>query len=305
MQHKIYMLASRYIPLLLIIAIFPFFFTPNSSPESSRLFGSVLDLGHILFFCLLVLYVNRHINLRRPLAAISLTIIVFIVGGLMELIQLKIGRDGNWLDIYYDLTGTWIGLVWCQPVTRPIRYARIAIFALTLPALLKILLLALLEFQSAQNFPVIADFESRLELYQYRGTLERSDLVHTQGNFSLQLKLHATEYSGINIARSYPDWSPYNYLRIDIYIPETEPLGIVIRVNDIAHDLGGWKDDDRYNYRTRLYPGWNNLTLPIDDIRKGPTSRLMDLQEISSIGIFTVRLPDVRVIYIDNIRLVK
>ena len=156
MQHKIYTQASRHIPLLLIIAIFPFFFTPDSSPQSSRLFGSLLDLGHIVFFCLLVLYVNRHINLRRPLAVISLTVIVFIVGGLIELIQLKIGRNGNWLDVYYDLTGTWIGLVWCQPVTRLIRYARIAIFSLTLPALLKILLLALLEFQAIQNFPDLA-----------------------------------------------------------------------------------------------------------------------------------------------------
>jgi len=303
MQHKIYTLASRYIPLLLIIAIFPFFFTPNSPPESSRLFGSALDLGHILFFCLLVLYVNRHINLRRPLAVISLTIIVLIVGGLIELIQLQIGRDGNWLDVYYDLVGTWIGLVWCHPVTRAVRYARIVIFALTLPALLKILLLALLQFQAAQNFPLIADFETRLELYQYHGTLERSDLVHTHGNYSLQLTLQASEYSGINIGRSYPDWTPYNYLKMDIYIPDDQPLDIVIRVNDISHDLAGWKDDDRYNYRTRLYPGWNNLTLSIDDIRNGPATRLMDLQKISSIGIFTARLPAARVINIDNIKL--
>ena len=92
MRHKIYTQASRYIPLLLIIAIFPFFFTPDSSPESSRLIGSVMDIGHIVFFCLLVIYLNRHINLRGPQAAISVTIMVFIGGGLMELIQLEIGR---------------------------------------------------------------------------------------------------------------------------------------------------------------------------------------------------------------------
>jgi len=297
--------ASRYLPLLLIIAIFPFFFTPNSSPESSRLFGAVWDCGHIVFFCLLVFYVNSYIKLRGSLAAISLTLIVFIAGGLIELIQIKIGRDGNWLDVYYDLVGTWIGLVWCQPVTRIIRYARIAVFALTLPALLKVLLLALLQFQAAQNFPVIADFETRLELYQYKGTVERSDLVHTQGNFSLQLTLQTTEYSGISFGRAYPDWTPYNHLRMDIYIPDSEPLDIVIRVNDIVHDLAGWKDDDRYNYRTRLSQGWNNLTLSIDAIRNGPANRLMDLQQISSIGIFTTRLPAPRDIYIDNIRLEK
>lgn len=305
MQYKFSTQASRYLPLLSIIAIFPFFFTPGPSPETSRLFGAVWDCGHIVFFGLLVFFLNRKIALRGPIAAISLTIIVLVVGGLIELIQLNIGRDGNWLDVYYDLVGTWIGLVWCQPVTRAIRYARIAIFTLTLPALLKILLLALLEFQSSQNFPVIADFESRLELFQYHGTLERSGLVHIRGNYSLELTLHATEYSGINIARSYPDWAPYNHLIVDIYNPETEPLDIFIRVNDISHDLAGWQDDDRYNYGTRLYKGWNILKLSIDEIRKGPRNRLMDLQKISSIGIFTTKLPAARVIYIDNVRLEK
>ncbi len=305
MQYKFSTQASRYLPLLSIIAIFPFFFTPGPSPETSRLFGAVWDCGHIVFFGLLVFFLNRKIALRGPITAISLTIIVLVVGGLIELIQLKIGRDGNWLDVYYDLVGTWIGLVWCQPVTRATRYARIAIFTLTLPALLKILLLALLDFQSSQNFPVIADFESRLELFQYHGTLERSALVHSRGNYSLQLTLHATEYSGINISRSFADWNPYKYLRLDIHVPDSKQLDIVIRVNDILHDKDGWKDDDRYNYRTRLHQGWNYLTLSVAEIRKGPASRLMDLQKISAIGIFTAKLPAARIIYLDNIRLEK
>ena len=157
-------------------------------------------------------------------------------------------------------------------------------------------MLALLQFQAAQNFPVIADFETRLELYQYHGTLERSDLVHAHGNYSLQLTLYAAEYSGINIKRSFADWTPYNYLKVDIFIPDSEPLDIVIRVNDIAHDLAGWKDDDRYNHRVRLQPGWNNLALPIADVRNAPTTRLMDMQKIVSIGLFATRLPATRLI---------
>jgi VanZ family protein len=305
MLHMLTAQVRRYLPLLLIVIIFPFFFTGGPSPDTSRLVGALWDCGHILFFCLLVLAIDSKIPLRGPYAAVILTVIVFLAGGLIELIQSYVGRDGNLLDVYYDLTGTWIGLIWCQPPTRTMRRARIAVFVLVLPAVTKIIFLALLQFQAARDFPLIADFETALELYQYRGTIERSPLVQTRGNFSLKLTLQTTRYSGINFSRRYPDWTPYNALKVDIYNPDSTPLDIVIRVNDIAHDLAGWNDNDRYNHWVRLHQGWNYLSLPIEDIVKGPARRRMDMQKVSAIGLYTAGLTTTRDIYIDNIRLQK
>ena len=303
MQKTKFARIKAFAPLLLIAVIIPLFFVGGPTLESTRLFGALWNCGHILFFGLLVIQLNKKYPLTTLRSGLILTLVVFVVGGLIELIQVNIGRDGNWKDVYLDLAGTWIGLVWLLPVNRWIWCARIAVLSLAVPSLMQVVLFAVLHFHAAREFPRIADFESPLDLYEFSRKFERTEEFHTHGRYGLKLTLTPALYSGISINRAYADWSPYKQLNVDIYNPSTDPLGLVIRVNDIAHDVGGWKDDDRFNQSIQLKLGWNYISIPISIIKNAPAHRLMDMSKVSSIIIYTSNLPVSRVIYVDNLRL--
>ena len=118
MQKTIFARIKTFAPLLLIAVIIPLFFVGGPTLESTRLFGALWNCGPILFFGLLVIQLNKKYPLTTLRSGLNLTLVVFVVGGLIELIQVNIGRDGNWKDVYLDLAGTWIGLVWLHPVKR-------------------------------------------------------------------------------------------------------------------------------------------------------------------------------------------
>jgi VanZ family protein len=295
--------AKAIAPMLLIILIFPLFFIAGPTLESDRLVRAIWNLGHLIFFGLLVILVNKKHPLITIRSWIILTLIVFVIGGLIELIQEKVGRNGNWEDVYLDLAGAWIALVWLQATSRLLWFARIAVLGLAVPKLASILLLAVLNIRSAQEFPRLADFESTLDLYEFSRKYERSETFRTHGRYGLTLNLLPGRYSGITIKRSLGDWLPYKQMKVDIYNPDDIPLDIVIRVNDIDHDLKGFNDDDRFNGRYTLIQGWNHISIPISNIENGPKDRLMDLSRVSMIIIYTSNLTKFRTIYMDHLRL--
>jgi hypothetical protein len=117
------------------------------------------------------------------------------------------------------------------------------------------------------------------------------------------LSLTTERYSGISFVRLFNDWSGFKVLSFDIYNPDSLPLTMVVRVNDIAHEKTGWVDDDRFNKQFQVNPGWNHLAFSLSEIQKGPAKRLMDLSKISLIVIYAAQLPEARTIYLDNLTL--
>jgi VanZ family protein len=288
---------------LLLIAGFALFFTGESLIRHSKLVSDWWNIGHILYFGLLTFLLNRWFPLTSLRAGLLLTGCVLVVGILIEYYQARIGRDASWQDVLNNLAGVWICLVWLQPDSGRIRLARIAVLALALPALSKMFLHGALQFHAAMVFPVLADFESALEIYEYNSNVKRTQAYSSHGKYGIQLTLTEGGYTGISFHRTFADWSTYRTLRFDMYNPDVSSLDMVIRVNDLAHDDGGWKDDDRFNYHFRLQTGWNHLSIPVMTIRQGPEDRLMDMSRISAIILYTSQLPSVRTVYLDYLRL--
>ena len=66
-----------------------------------------------------------------------------------------------------------------------------------------------------------------------------------------------------------------------------QPIELVIRVHDASHDQ---RLADRFNRTLVIAPGANRIAIPIDDIRRAPDRREMDLQRVRGIILFVYRL---------------
>jgi len=294
---------KKHLAWLIVVVAFPFFFLGGPDATSSKLYGALWNCGHIVFFIALVFVINRKIDLTRWQFALITLLGVFVGGGLIEVIQSQTGRDGNWDDLLLDVSGTCVGLFWLRSPSLFVWLGRIVATAFLIPSLSVVFFEAWFQHHAMKKFPLIAGFESSIELHGQKSTAELNAQFHTQGDYSLKLNLTTERYSGISFERLFNNWSGYKQLRFDIYNPSSLPLTMVVRVNDIAHDKTGWVDEDRFNKRFQINPGWNHLIFSIDDIQKGPAKRLMDLSQISLIVIYAAQLPEARTIYVDNLRL--
>ena len=294
---------KQHIAWIIVIVAFPFFFLGGPDATSSKLYGALWDCGHIVFFIALVFALNKKFDLSRWQFSLATLVAVFVGGGLIEVIQSHTGRDGNWDDLLRDLSGTCVGLFWLRPPSLSIWIGRLVALAFLIPSLSVVFFESWFQIQAMKKFPMIAGFESSIELYGQKPSAELSAQFHTQGHNALMLNLTTERYSGISFDRLFNDWSGFKVLRFDIYNPDGLPLMMVVRVNDITHETNGWVDDDRFNKRFQVNPGWNHLVFTLTEIQNGPATRLMDLTHISLIVIYAAQLPEARTIYLDNIRL--
>ena len=90
---------------------------------------------------------------------------------------------------------------------------------------------------------------------------------------------------------------------VDGKAPEPEPIDLTCRVNDTAHNHRGYHYEDRFNRTYHLNPGWQTITIPLEEIRNAPRQRPMQMEAIDNFAIFAIRLTRPRTIYIDNVRL--
>ena len=94
-------------------------------------------------------------------------------------------------------------------------------------------------------------------------------------------------------------------MKFSIFNPGPDSLRIVSRIHDIHHHLNDQEFSDRYNKSFIIYQGWNDISIFLEDILNAPDTRLMDMQNIKGFGLFTIELPQPRVIFIDKVELLK
>ena len=289
--------------LIVVVVAFPFFFLGGSTEASSNLMYAIWDCGHLIFFIAIVAIVSRKFDVNKWKVVLLLSIAVFLGGGLIELIQVYIGRDGSWSDLLRDMTGTWLGIFWLQRGNLLSWLGRLISIGLLVPNLTTLYYEARFQINLIHQFPVLAGFESSIETYGHRSS-ELSTQFRTQGNYSLKVELSTRKFTGIVFNRMINDWSAYKTLAFDIYNAGPDSFTMIVRVNDAQHNSNGWVKQDRFNQALQLEPGWNHFTIAIEDIRNAPDKRKMDLTKIVWMEIFVGTKPAApRTIYIDNVRL--
>ncbi len=305
---RILILVSGICCLLLFVGG-PDYFSPRSYKYS-------WDLGHILSFSIwsYLLLISWEWISKRSFLIQSILVLSFalVLGVLIELIQINISRTFSGVDIFNDLTGSLIALVFFNASHRKIssiilRLLQFTVAFLILLAIFPLARASIDEYFSMKKFPILSDFETPFEIERWSGKTKlkiNNDIVRN-GKSSLRVQLSTTKYSGTSLKYFPNDWRNFSTLQFSVFNTSFDPLKIHCKVYDMLHTVNGYTFDDMFNREFMLTHGWNDIKIRINIIANAPVKRKMNLSNIRSFGIFVVRLSQPKVIYIDDVRLVK
>ena len=266
-----------------------------SLPQSTHLWRLLHDTAHAPVFAalaLVLLSLRAGPGFRRPAADfLHAFLLAVALGAGTELLQLLIGRDASWGDLGRDAGGAlaglglaaWIGrgrggegrwrLVWAAAALA----AAVAIAAPVLWALAAYR-------ERDRQWPVLADFDSRLDLFFLSGAVyARHERIEWQGGPALRVALGTGPYPGVGIDEPVPDWRAYGTLVIELDNPGGDPLSLTIRVHDRWHDQSY---DDRWNQAFTLAPGAHRFEFPLSSIARAPRGRRLDLAAVDGVVLF-------------------
>jgi hypothetical protein len=295
------------LPIAALCAVFLFVGGPGY--DSLRSYRYLWGAGHLVCFALWVyLYVAVRGNISHQQVIVESLLLVFLVGGLTELIQSSVGREATWQDLGSDLVGGLIGLFFFSAVKKNL--SRLAL------KLIQLLILALVfwylfpsakvivdDFVSWNQFPLLSGFETPLEATRWSGSAKRkiNHQVYFTGQASLQVRLNTQRYSGIGLKDFPRDWEGYSAVSLQVFNPDSESLELHLRIHDHAHNN---IYSDRYNTSFDIRPGWNQLRVSLADVFEAPKAREFDLAHVAGLGVFVGKLKRPRTIYLDEVRLV-
>lgn len=298
----------------LLLVGFPFFFFGGPGYHAARSFKAAWDLGHILFFFLasyLALACSGIVRKEKKswLFFGLFLLLVLAAGVVIELVQQVLG--GRSVD-GWDICRNLLGCLAAFTVTGSLPLGSRGY--LLLSAIVVVLLCAAVwplypalsdERTARRQFPLLADFETPFEQNRWHDIrqLQRQENIVRRGRYGLRVQLSTATYSGTSLFYFPHDWRGFRQLHFSVYNPEDEALFLHCRIHDGLHEQHGMRFDDRFHKRFTLDPGWNDLSVSLQEVRTAPATRLMDMAQVEGFGLFVIRQPRARVLYIDSIYL--
>lgn len=261
-------------------------------PISYTYFARTIEnAGHTPLFFLVtmgVLFVFRDHPRFTGARLYALAGMIGVGAGLLsELIQKPLARDASWEDVAADAVGVFLALAVYALFERrsPLRrWHRVAALIVALGCI-AIFLAPIVRMTRAYvhrngQFPVLADFHSRVELYWTVSIGVKREIVGD----ALAVEFGAAEFPGVSFHEPVPDWRKYKTLAVDVENPGSGPLQLVVRVHDRRHSRAFV---DRFNRSFQLVAGERRtFRIPLEEIRNAPRGRLMDMAHISDITLF-------------------
>jgi VanZ family protein len=261
-------------------------------PIASNYAGRTLEnAGHTPLFFLVTIGLMLAVRDHPRFHGVRLYALGALVGAgagfLSEVIQRPLARDASWEDVLADIVGVILALAMYAMFDRRTKtpaWLRLGALAVALSCvaifLTPIVRMARAYVHRNGQFPVIADFHSRIELYWTLSLGVNREIVDD----ALEVDLFADEFPGVSFHEPVPDWRKYRTLIIDVQNPAPDKLHLGVRVHDRRHKH---TFSDRFNRHYDLASGERRtLRIALEDIRHGPRQRLMDMAHISDITLF-------------------
>jgi hypothetical protein len=278
--------------LLFIVVASGLLFVPLPIPQSYA--GRTIEnAGHTPLFLFGTLFVINILRHDYGLEGARLYVIAGLTcagaGLLSEVIQMPLRRDASWSDVFEDIVGVVCALALHAAFDRRNRLTGVARGAAVLIALscLGVYLTPMVNMVRAylhrnEQFPVLASFDSRVEQFWIVGYGINREIR----DGALEVEFESQRWPGLSFFEPIPDWSRYKTLVIDVENPGEEVLHLGIRVHDSGRHRGR-RYADRFNRNFDLAAGERKtLEIPLEDIRRGPRNRLMNMTQITDVTLF-------------------
>jgi hypothetical protein len=279
-----------------------------------RSMGEIQDFAHLPLFAaitVVLLRLDRRASRDpavsagvRPYARVFF--LALLLGILIEVLQPWFGHSLEAADILRDAAGSAAALLVSMATSLPRHDAarrRLGAGAalVSVPFLLPVLAALGDEAAARQQFPILADFEgpgqpSRFGTFGCRLEVEPDG----QGGRHLRAHFEAGEYPRLGLRYFPRDWSGQGSFAFTCTNPGSSSLRLFLRIDDLEHDRTFY---DRFNIFIEVRPGRNEITIPLDDVRRAPRRRDMDLTRVRSAYFYLFRLGEDRELLFDDFRL--
>ena len=295
-------------------------------PGNTFLSREINNAGHFPFFGLLsLLFLGLSSRLFGKITKnrlwfyfIAFTMTV-LIGTLHEYSQIVGPRDADIRDLVRDAAGaiTFLGLYMIYDKQMAVLWEKwgrkikiiffMGAFILFASILIPSALWGGAYLYRNSNFPLICGFESMREnkFIKTKDTIFEMNFLpekweEVSDNNVGKITFLVAEFPGFAIEEPYPDWSDYKLLRFMVFSELDSSVKISLRIEDSRHNND---HNDRFNRALTIDPGLNRISISLDEIRKAPEKRDMDMTDIRAIHLFAFKPNEEFALYFDNFRL--
>lgn len=294
-------------------------------PDTSLFWQETQNTGHTILFILITLLIlsllrdTTRLFQRNPFKFyITSCFISLLIGIIIELLQSITHSDASKMDVVRDLAGIIVAIGLYAATDSNLqsyhlkskRWTKAGILTLSFctftASMLPLAFLSVAYVQRETAFPVIVDLTTSwsqpfLRLKNAAIYLPEDQKIKIDGEAPLtRVDFKHGIYPGVSIVETTPDWSAYKALMIVIYSKLNRPFELVLRIHDDKHN---YNYADRFNTALTINKGTNYFHILLDDIKKAPMQREMDMMRIKEITIFSTQSVEKLHFYIGKIRL--
>ena len=311
--------------MLLLGTLSLLFFTV---PTHTFFWKAVNNSGHVPLFMvvgLLLLHLSRLMAeklswppIRHYAVALGgVLVLALVTEALQSLIPM---RKPQVSDVIHDVLGAMCGLglaittdhslsgKWAQWRTFPrSRFIVCGVALVMAMSFLPVFEWTYAYWDRANRFPSLLQFSSDWEMKFVNASDSHVQMVPPPLGWGKsaddrvgKVVFHTKKYPRIRLDEPYPDWDGYSYFQLDIFSDLPTPQPIAIRIDDQYHK---YRYADGFNKTVTIFPGLNQIQIPLDEIRLGPVGRNMDLSAIKAVMLVARNPSEEFTLYLDNIHL--
>ncbi|MCP4705582.1 MAG: hypothetical protein GY865_13360 [candidate division Zixibacteria bacterium] len=312
--------------MVAVISLALVFLDKFKMPFDNYFWHSVFEFGHVPLFGIIsiaLLGLSQTLFGRRYSNPLVHYAIAFFLTGLMgfvtELFQYFTPRDADIWDIVNDVIGAICFLGFYLTLDRRVSitgmainnklkyFIRLIVFLLGLFMITPTVVWIAAYSNRNLSFPDICTFELPWEQKFVFADNDHINIVPAPFNSDDlgvnhvgQMLIDNVGNSSFLIGEPYIDWTGFENFTFIVFSKHDESINLEFRINDWWHDNNYY---DRFNRTLIIKPGLNKIIIPLEEVKNAPNSRVMKMNKIKAIVLFTEYPIENFDVYIDDFKL--